>query len=117
MKKGIIVTLLIIFVMVSYIFVLMVNNKTFSKDTYVGVQNQEIFIPKYSFFKEELSMTVDVFLSLKTEKQLNEEINNYMSGFEYFKDNSTFGYKKGDLFIQSYEVVDNGFYRKIYITY
>lgn len=37
-----------------------------------------------------------------------------MIDFEYFQDESTYGYKKGDLFIQSYEVA---IYRKIYITY
>ena len=40
-----------------------------------------------------------------------------MSDFEYFEDDSTYGYKKDDLFIQSYNVIDNGLYRKIVIIY
>ena len=40
-----------------------------------------------------------------------------MKDFEYFEDESTYGYKKGKLFIQSYQVGDEGLYRKIYITY
>ena len=48
---------------------------------------------------------------------LKKQIDNYMKDFEYFEDESTYGYKKGDLFIQSYEVANEGLYRKIYITY
>ena len=44
-------------------------------------------------------------------------LDDYMQDFEYFEDESTYGYKKGDLFIQSYNVANEGLYRKIYITY
>lgn len=93
------------------------TNKTFFKTTYIGVQNQKIFIPRYSFFERETGLTCAIFYSLKSEKTLKKEINNYMKDFEYFEDSTTYGYKKGNLFIQSYEVTDRGLFRKIYITY
>ena len=99
------------------IFVILLSNKTFFKTTYIGISDQEIFIPRYSFFKREAGMTVASFYSLKSEKTLRKEIDNYMKEFEYFEDESTYGYKKGDLFIQNYNVADEGLYRKIYITY
>ena len=104
-------------VFVSLIFIILLNNKTFFKTTYIGIDNQEIFIPRYSFFKREAGMTVATFYSLKSEKTLKKEIENYMKDFEYFNDESTYGYIKEDLFIQSYEVSNEGLYRKIYIIY
>ena len=115
MKKKIFVFIGII-VAIS-ILIILLSNKTFFKTTYIGINNQEIFIPRYSFFKREAGMTVASFYSLKSEKNLQKEIDNYMKDFEYFKDESTYGYKKGNLFIQSYQVGDEGLYRKIYITY
>ena len=102
MKKGkiILISILsIVIIIISLIFVILFTNKTFFKTTYIGVQKQEIFY------------------SLRSEKSLKEEISNYMSDFEYFEDDSTYGYKKDDLFIQSYNVIDNGLYRKIVIIY
>lgn len=120
MKKGkiILISILsIVIIIISLIFVILFTNKTFFKTTYIGVQKQEIFIPKYSYFKDECCMTAATFYSLRSEKSLKEEISNYMSDFEYFEDDSTYGYKKDDLFIQSYNVIDNGLYRKIVIIY
>ena len=120
MKKGKIILISIasiVIIIIAFTFVMLFTNKTFFKTTYVGVNKQEIFIPKYSYFKDECCMTVATFYSLKSEKSLKREIDNYMSDFEYFEDNSTYGYKKDDLFIQSYEVVDNGLYREIVIVY
>ena len=111
------VVILIAIILVLCMFLILLTNKTFFKTTYIGVQDQEIFIPKYSFFKREAGMTVASFYSLKSERILKSEIDNYMKNFEYFKDESTYGYKKGDLFIQSYNIVNEGLYRKIYITY
>ena len=99
------------------IFIALLTNKTFFKTTYIGIHNQEIFIPRYSFFKREAGMTVASFYSLKSERALRSEIDDYMQDFEYFEDESTYGYKKGELFIQSYNVANEGLYRKIYITY
>lgn len=99
------------------IFIILLTNKTFFKTTYIGINDQEIFIPRYSFFKREAGMTVASFYSLKPERVLRSEIDDYMQEFEYFEDESTYGYKKGDLFIQSYNVANEGLYRKIYITY
>ena len=99
------------------ILMILLSNKTFFKTTYIGINNQEIFIPRYSFFKREAGMTVASFYSLKSERILRSEIDDYMQEFEYFEDESTYGYKKGDLFIQSYIVANEGLYRKIYITY
>jgi len=54
---------------------------------------------------------------LRSEESLKKEIDNYMKDFKYFEDESTYGYKKEKLFIQNYEVINNGLYRKIIITY
>lgn len=107
---------LVCIIILSISFIL-ISNKTFFKTTYIGVNNQEIFIPRYSFFKGECCMTAATFYSLKNEKQLQREIDNYMKDFTFFDDESTYGYKKNDLFIQSYEVVDNILFRKIIIVY
>jgi len=111
-------TLIIIGIIIAIcIFIILFTNKTFFKTTYIGINNQGIFIPRYSFFKREAGMTVASFYSLKSEETLQKEIDNYMKHFEYFEDESTYGYRKGDLFIQSYEVANEGLYRKIYIIY
>ena len=115
MKKKIFIIILIISTLC--ILTILVCNKTFFKNTYVGTQEQVIFIPRFSFFKREAGMTVASFYSLKSEQSLKKEIDNYMKDFKYFEDEFTYGYKKGDLFIQSYEVANEGLYRKIYITY
>ena len=115
-EKVFCILLVVIIVLISTLIILL-SNKTFFKTTYIGINNQEIFIPRYSFFKREAGMTVASFYSLKSEKTLQKEIDNYMKDFEYFEDESTYGYKKGDLFIQNYKVGDEGLYRKIYITY
>ena len=115
MIKKIVIVIGIILVLC--VWVVLITNKTFFKTTYIGIQEQEIFIPRYSFFKREAGMTVASFYSLKSEKVLRREIDGYMKDFEYFEDESTYGYKKGDLFIQSYNVANEGLYRKIYITY
>lgn len=115
MKKK--VLLIISIIAAISIFIILLSNKTFFKTTYIGIDDQEIFIPRYSFFKREAGMTVASFYSLKSEKTLKKKIDNYMKDFEYFEDESTYGYKNGDLFIQSYTVANEGLYRKIYITY
>ena len=116
--KKVFITLIVIFILLFLICIYILStNKTFFNNVYIGVQNQEIFIPRYSYFKRESGMTVARFNSLKSEKMLQKEIDDYMNDFEYFEDESTYGYKKGDLFIQSYEVIDEGLYRIIYITY
>lgn len=115
MKKKVLVIISLIIAI--GIFIILLNNKTFFKTTYIGIHDEEIFIPRFSFFKREAGMTVASFYSLKSEKTLQREIDNYMKHFEYFEDESTYGYKKGDLFIQSYDVANEGLYRKIYITY
>ena len=115
MIKKVLIVIGIIFILC--IFIALLTNKTFFKTTYIGIHNQEIFIPRYSFFKREAGMTVASFYSLKSERSLRSEIDDYMQDFEYFEDESTYGYKKGELFIQSYNVANEGLYRKIYITY
>ena len=107
--------LLVLFIVT--ISTLLITNKTFFKDTYIGMQNQEIFIPRYSYFHKESGFTVAIFYSFKSEVQLEKEINEYMKEFDYYSDESWSGYKKDDLCIQRYEVVDKGLYRVISITY
>ena len=115
MKKRVILFLLLFIVV--FASVKLCINKTFFKTKYIGIQGQEIFIPRFSYFKDECCKTAAVFHSLKSKKSLKKEIMNYMKDFEYFDDETPNGYKKGDLFIQSYEVIDKGLYRKIIITY
>lgn len=115
MFKKVLIVIGIIFILC--VFVVLFTNKTFFKTTYIGIHDQEIFIPRYSFFKREAGMTVASFYSLKSKRALRREIDDYMQEFEYFEDESTYGYKKGDLFIQSYNVANEWLYRKIYITY
>ena len=120
MNKKIIIILSIISIIAVIVFagfVVLKNNKTFFKSEYVGVEGQKIFIPKNSYFKEECCMTAAVFYSLRSKKELKKEIDNYMKDFEYFEDESTYGYRKEELFIQRYEVINIGLYRKIVITY
>ena len=120
MKNKIIIILSILAVIVITslaCFLVLKNNKTFFKSEYIGVEGQKIFIPKYSYFKEECCMTAASFYSLRSEKELKKEIDNYMKDFEYFEDDTTYGYQKDGLFIQKYEVVDEGLFRKIIITY
>lgn len=120
MKRKKIATLIVLLIAIKaiiYFLIILLTNKTFFKNTYIGVQNQKIFIPRYSFFKDECCMTAATFYSLKSEKKLQKEIDDYMKDFEYFSNESTYGYRKGDLFIQTYEVENNLFYRKIIIVY
>lgn len=115
-KKIIIITVILV-ILILIILGSLLNNKTFFKDKYIGMGGQEIYVPRYSFFKKECCMTVAEFHSLRSEKYLKKQIDKYMSEFDYFEDNHTYGYKKGDLFIQNYTVVNKGLYRIIYITY
>ena len=115
MKKRIAIFLILFIIICGSIN--LITNKTFFKTTYIGVQKQEMFIPRFSYFKDECCMTAATFYSLKTKSQLKKEKNKYLKGFEYFENDETYGYQKGDLFIQKYEVIDKLFYRKIIITY
>jgi len=56
MKKKVLVIVSI--TAATCIFIILLSNKTFFKITYIGIHDQEIFIPRYSFFKREASMTV-----------------------------------------------------------
>lgn len=117
-KKVILISIIFIFIIIiSFFTINLFSNKTFFKNKYIGLQNQEIYIPKFSYFKDECCMTAATFYSFRSEKTLKKEIANYMKDFEYFENENTYGYQKDDLFIQSYEVIDNGLYRKIVIVY
>ncbi len=118
MKRKVIMILLGIFLCLICLFLfLIVTNKTFLKTVYIGKQNQEIFIPRFSYFQKECCFTAATFFSLKSKKQLQKEIDNYLKEFTFFENNETYGYQKGDLFIQKYEIEEYVFYRKIIITY
>ena len=116
--KGIkLIFTIIIVCFVSYVTILVINNKTFLTNTYTGSGNYDIFIPKYSYFKDECCMYSANFYSLKSKEKLDNEINNYLDQFEYFEDESSYGYIKDGLIIQSYDVVDHGLYRSFSIVY
>ncbi len=118
-KKKIIIILIVssVIALISWILILLSTNETFFNTSYIGMNNQEIFIPKYSYFKEECCMFTDIFYSLRSKGDLQKEIDNYLSAFEQMEYNHTYGYKKGDLFIYSYKVYDKGLYREIMISY
>lgn len=131
MKKKVILIVIILFLIVGVLGFLgyrkLANNKTFFQTTYVGWDQKERFIPKYSYFENESGGTCASFKSLRSKKDLEKEIEEYLKDFEYFNDfedesspkkyGLTYGYRKGDLFIQSYDVVDEGLFRRIYLTY
>ncbi len=117
LKILMIVIPLLILIVASAIVIALGINKTFFKTEYEGMDGKIRFIPKYSYFKSECCMTVATFYSLRSEKDLKDEIKEYMSGFNYFDDESTYGYMKEDIFIQEYKVVNHGMYRTIHITY
>lgn len=123
MKKKVVVIIVILtillFVIVSGIIIKnkLETNETYYKDVYIGIFDEEIFIPKHSYFVSECCMTAATFYSLRSEKELQEEIDNYLKDFTYFENENTYGYQKDDLFIQSYEAINKGLYRVIYIVY
>ena len=43
----------IIIIIISLVLIILFANKTFFKATYIWVEKQEIFIPKYSYFKDD----------------------------------------------------------------
>ena len=120
MKKKIIILIIILVVIISitsFILIKLHNNSTFYSEVYHGRGGHDIFIPKYSYLESECCFTAANFYSFRSKKELEKEINNYLKDFEYFDDENTYGYRKGNLFIQSYEVIDKILYRKIIITY
>lgn len=117
LKVLILSVILLVLILIGTSIVALGTNETFFKTEYEGVDGKIRFVPKYSYFKNECCMTLATFYSLRSEKELKEEIANYMKDFAYFDDESTYGYMKQDIFIQSYEVVNHGMYRTIHITY
>lgn len=117
MKKIIMALSCLLVVFIIVVNFMLLINKTFYHTSYKTIDNNEIFIPRFSYFDSECCMTAANFYSLKSKHLLDQEINDYLSDFTYFENDSTYGYMKGNLFIQSYEVIDLGFYRKIVIVY
>lgn len=131
MKKKVlsvlVILLLVVVVLIFFTYRKLASNKTFFKTTYIGYDYKERFIPKYSYFENESGYTCASFKSLRSKKELEKEIDEYLKDFEYFNDfeedtstkeyGLTYGYRKGDLFIQSYDVIDEGLFRRIYLVY
>ena len=121
MKKKILfiigLVLILIGSLMSFITYKLKNNATYYSEVYHGRGNHDIFIPLHSYLESECCFTAATFYNLKSKKKLESEINNYLKDFEHFEDETTYGYRKGNLFIQSYIVEDKGLYRKIVITY
>lgn len=120
MKKKVLIIIGIVLILIGSLLSLITyklkNNATFYSEVYHG-RGHDIFIPLHSYLESECCFTAATFYSLRSKKELESEINNYLKDFEYFNDESTYGYRKGNLFIQSYVVEDKGLYRKIIITY
>ncbi len=117
-KTFIILLSLILFICMMILFVSykLNNNATFYSEIYHG-RGHDIFIPKYSYLESECCFTAATFYSLKSKKKLESEINNYLKDFDYYEDESYHGYRKDNLYIQSYIVEDKKLFRKIVITY
>lgn len=116
-SKLLIIIINIILCLLLILGYLLYTNKTFFKTNYVGANHQEIFIPQYSYFKKSCCMYVAIFYSLRNKDDLQNEINDYLKDFDYFKNNETYGYQKDELFIYEYTVEDKGLYRIITIVY
>ena len=117
MKRKLVILSIIIVTMVVIFNLYMLSNKTYFKITYIGDQDQKIFIPLFSYFEKECCMTAATFYSIVPKFILKKQIDDYLSKFEYRETMGTYGYYKDDLFIQSYEVEEHYLYRKIIIVY
>lgn len=82
-------SLLVLFIIIIN-FMLLIN-KTFYHTKYETTNNEETFIPRFSYFDSECCMTAATFYSLKSKYLLDQEINNYLSDFTYFSNDSTYG--------------------------
>ena len=120
MKKKIVVSLLIIIIIFN---IVMMPNKTYFKTSYIGTQNQNIYIPLFSYFKDECCFTAATFYSMVPKIILDYKIDNYLNNFKYIdnksiKSNQIYGYYKNNKYLfQSYEVIDHILYREIVIVY
>ncbi|MFA5407939.1 MAG: hypothetical protein WC343_04115 [Bacilli bacterium] len=117
MKKVYIIVLSIIVTLIVMFNLFMLSNRAYFKTTYIGNNNQKIYIPRFSYFEGECCMTSATFYSFVPKPILENHIDNYLSDFEYKTTDETYGYYKGTLFIQSYEVEEHYLYRKIIIVY
>lgn len=97
MKKVLVISLVIIFIIINCIFIF---NKSFYKTTYAG-----LFIPKYSFFIKERGCAIATFYSLKSKEDLEKEIAKNMAN----------NYNILTMF--DYRVTDAGSYRIICLEY
>ncbi len=119
-KKQTIILLEIFVGIVAFITVFILislnSNETYLKTTFTTTTNKEIFIPKHSYFKEDKNNKA-VFYSLKSEEDLEAEIDNYLKDFSSLSNIETISYIKGDLVIKSYTVKNMLLIRKIVIEY
>lgn len=115
-KKIVLIVCGVILVILLGITIFLAQNKTFFKTKYIGVTNKEIFVPRFSYFKED-SKNILKLNSIKSKKTLDKEIGNYLETLSYYVDTNSSGYKKEDLVIYTYTVEDKGWYREITVTY
>lgn len=115
-KRIVLIVCGVILVILLGITIFLAQNKTFFKTKYINPSNNEIFVPRFSYFKED-SKNILKLNSIKSKKALDKEIGNYLETLSYFVDTETSGYKKDDLIIYSYTVEDKGWYRQILVTY
>ena len=114
-KKLIIIISLILIIIVSIFGIIkykLKTNATYYSEIYHG-RGHDIYIPLHSYLKEECCMTAAVFYSMRSKEDLESEIDKYLSDFNKLE----YGYRKDNLYIQSYIVEDKGLYRQIVITY
>ena len=147
MKKLLIILIGVFIIFIYVVNFMLLINKTYYKTTYHTLNGTDIFkkmlsksdnsphsfistilgifftilyfaiICLFSYFDSECCMTAATFYSLKSKNLLDEEISNYLKDFTYFNNGNTYGYINDDVFLQSYEVIDLGLYRKIVIVY
>lgn len=116
-SKLLMIIINIVIILTLILSYLLYTNKTFFKTTYQGNNQHIIFVPQYSYFKEECCMYSATFYSLRNKEDLQKEINDYLKDFTYLENNITYGYQKETLFIHKYIVEDKGLYRLITIVY
>lgn len=109
--KKFLIIVVIIFAIIGFLF--LITNRCFFFTTYKG-GDKNIFIPRFCFLYKEGGLTVASFCSLRSKDSLQKEIDNYLSTFSKRESGV---YVKDDLYIETYNVIEMGTYRRIVLTY
>lgn len=106
----------LIFLFIGVAFFLIIN-KTFFKEEYIGeiMNSNGIKLDKYVYFLEETDDLKISFITLNSKDKLNKTKDSYLNTLE--KCNQYYYDKNNNITIIKYDIVDNNYYRNIYINY